>query len=90
MLWRQGSYPELDEWLRRMAEEDGGMHHAVHVCYIHQPPRRPRNVAEHEHFKERYQNRAECGIKWLLKRMPRYIRVPRDVVENSGHVKRPA
>ena len=88
-LWKQGSYAELDRLLTRMGHEDVAMYHAVYITYIYQPPRRPKNVTYHEERKQKYAQRAEEGLSWLLKRMPS-VRVPKDIIENSGHVRRPA
>jgi hypothetical protein len=88
-LWQQGSYPELERWLQRLWQEYPREYEAVHICYVHQTPRRPRNVDNHEKRKLRYLREADSGLTWLLERMPRYIRVPKSMVENSGHVVRP-
>jgi hypothetical protein len=91
-LWNEGSYARLEKALTELRQHDACMYHAVYVVYIYQPPRRAeaydRQISV-EHERQRHMENAEWGLRWLEKRMPQRIRVPLDVMENDGNVRRP-
>lgn len=89
-LWKQGSYAALDTALSELQNTDMGLYHALYITYIYQPPRRPSNVSNHEKKKQHYAVKAEQALRWLERRMPERIWCPKDIVENAGHVRRPA